>query len=212
VGFDGFTLDPPRRQLTRDSKVLHLTPKAFDLLVLLVEQAPRVVPKRELHERLWTDTFVSDATLVGVVKELRRVLDDRSGDRPLIRTVHRVGYAFSRTIDVSVPLQPLLHWLLLDERRIELRQGENVIGRDPTAVVWLDSASVSRRHARIVIDEHGVTLEDLGSKNGTMVGGLRVAGKRSLSDGDCISVGLARLLYRTAAADRTTETCIPSAR
>ena len=98
VCFDGFVLDRARRLLTREGEVLHLTPKAFDLLSLLVDQAPRVVPKSELHERLWKETFVSDATLVGVVKELRRVLDDRSSDRPIIRTAHRVGYAFCREL------------------------------------------------------------------------------------------------------------------
>ena len=55
---------------------VHLTPKAFDLLSLLVEAAPRVVPKREIHERLWRGGVVTDATLVGLVKEIRRALDD----------------------------------------------------------------------------------------------------------------------------------------
>ena len=62
-----------------------------------------MVPKSELHERLWKETFVSDATLVGVVKELRRVLDDRSPDLPIIRIAHRVGYAFCRPVGGSKP-------------------------------------------------------------------------------------------------------------
>ena len=94
VHFGSFTLDVPRRHLSRDATSIHVTPKAFDLLALLVEQAPRVVGKGELHERLWPGTFVSDATLVGLVKELRRALDDRDAGSPIIRTVHRVGYAF----------------------------------------------------------------------------------------------------------------------
>ena len=60
--------------MSRGAAIVHVTPKAFDLLQLLIEQAPRVVEKRELHERLWRGTFVSDATLVGLVKELRRGL------------------------------------------------------------------------------------------------------------------------------------------
>jgi len=131
VCFDGFVLGPARRQLTRDGEELHLTPKAFDLLALLVEQVPRVVSKRELHERLWKDTFVSDTTVVGVVRELRRVMDDRSHDRPIIRTIHRVGYAFCRPVGVSPPVSPLVeHWLLVDDRRIVLQPGENVIRRE----------------------------------------------------------------------------------
>ena len=87
-----------------------------------------------------------------------------------------------------------------------------MIGRDPAAIVWLDSAAVSRRHARIIVDGHGVRLEDLGSKNGTTIGNRRVIGACSLRDGDLICIGTTRLLYRTAAAVGTTETVSPSAR
>ena len=82
--------------MTRGGEDLHLTPKAFDLLLLLVEAAPRVVPKAELHTRLWPDSFVADTTLVGLVKEVRRVLGDTDAAAPLIRTVARVGYALRR--------------------------------------------------------------------------------------------------------------------
>lgn len=205
VCFDGFVLDRARRLLTREGEVLHLTPKAFDLLALLVDQAPRVVPKRELHESLWKETFVSDATLVGVVKELRRVLDDHSPDRPIIRTAHRVGYAFCRPVNGSKPARPgLAHWVLVDQRRIMLQPGENLIGRDPASTVCLDSADVSRRHARIIIDGGGVRLQDLGSKNGTKIGDRTVVGESSLQDGDAIDIGPSRLVYRTSAVGATT--------
>ena len=212
VCFDGFVLDRARRLLTREGEVLHLTPKAFDLLSLLVDQAPRVVPKRELHERLWKETFVSDATLVGVVKELRRVLDDRSSDRPIIRTAHRVGYAFCREVVGSKTPGPVLaHWVIVDQRRIMLQAVENMIGRDPASAVCLDSAAVSRRHACIVIDSQGVRLRDLGSKNGTTIGDRAVVGESSLRDGDVINIGPSRLVYRTSAAGATTETPSQSA-
>ena len=212
VHFDGFVLDRARRLLTREGEVLHLTPKAFDLLSLFVDQAPRVVPKRELHERLWKETFVSDATLVGVVKELRRVLDDRSSDRPIIRTAHRVGYAFCREVVGSKTPGPVLaHWVIVDQRRIMLQAVENMIGRDPASTVCLDSAAVSRRHACIVIDGQGVRLRDLGSKNGTTIGDRAVVGESSLRDGDVINIGPSRLVYRTSAAGATTETPSQSA-
>jgi DNA-binding winged helix-turn-helix (wHTH) protein len=206
VRFDGFVLDRARRLITRGGEALHLTPKAFDLLVLLVDEAPRVVPKKELHERLWKETFVSDATLVGVVKELRRVLDDRSPDRPIIRTAHRVGYGFCRPLDKPAPGAPAVaHWVLVDQRRIMLQAGENVIGRDPASIVCLDSTAVSRRHACIVIDDSGVRLRDLGSKNGTKIGDRPVVGESALLDGDSINIGPSRLVYRTSAAGATTE-------
>ena len=93
--FGSFALAIDSRRLTRAGADLHLTPKAFDLLALLVDAAPRVVPKAELHARLWPDTFVSDSTLVGLVKEVRRVLGDADADAPIVRTVARVGYAFA---------------------------------------------------------------------------------------------------------------------
>src|SRR5678815_1550977 len=83
VQFGPFVLDVVQHRLTRNGSEIHLTPMAFNLLALLVAEAPRVVPKQELHERLWPRTFVSEATLLGLVKELRRALDDREArDHP----------------------------------------------------------------------------------------------------------------------------------
>src|SRR5207253_11318258 len=59
-------------------------------------------------------------------------------------------------------------------REIALESAENVIGRDSGAVVWIDDSSVSRRHARIAVDEDGATIEDLSSKNGTYGQGRRI--------------------------------------
>ena len=101
--FGAFTLHADRRQLLRDGREVHLTPKAFDLLTLLVAHAPAVVPKREIHARLWPDTFVSDATLVGLVKEVRRALNDEQ-QGTVIRTAHRVGYAFAASQGVALSL------------------------------------------------------------------------------------------------------------
>jgi DNA-binding winged helix-turn-helix (wHTH) protein len=212
--FGPFTFDTARRQLTRGGTPIHLTPKAFDLLALLVTEAPRVVPKAELHERLWPGTFVSDATLVGLVKELRRALEDRDPRAPIIRTAHRVGYGFC--LDVAEGESPQLprqsHWVLAGSRRVPLRPGENVIGRDPACGVWIDSASVSRRHARILIDAAGAVLDDLGSKNGTLVNGLPLTGTVPLQSGDRIHVGSVLLIYRSSGSGMSTETQVDQPR
>jgi DNA-binding winged helix-turn-helix (wHTH) protein len=101
--FGSFVVDSDRRQLTSHvGGEIHLTPKAFDLLVLLVLEAPRIVRKGELHDRLWPRTFVSDATLAGLVKEIRRALDVHNSSTPLIRTAHGVGYAFAGELQASV--------------------------------------------------------------------------------------------------------------
>ena len=207
--FGPFVVDPQRRQLLRERQEVHLTPKAFDLLALLVAEAPRVVPKAELHERLWPGTFVVDATLVGVVKELRRALDDRDADNPIIRTAHRVGYAFCSPIQGSNSRRSQIsHWVVVQGRRIQLVPGENLIGRDPAAVVYLDFTGVSRRHARVVVEEGRVLLEDLGSKNGTRLREERLAAPATLRDGDRIHVGSIPMVYRASTSGMSTETQI----
>jgi DNA-binding winged helix-turn-helix (wHTH) protein len=208
--FGAFALDSDRRQLTRDDVEIHLTPKAFDLLALLAEEAPRVVRKTELHGRLWPGTFVSDATLVGLVKELRRALEDRDPRTPILRTAHGVGYAFAAPIDRgSVRPTPVSRWIVAGSRRIALTQGDNVIGREPTAAVLLDVAGVSRRHAQIAVGEHGAVLEDLGSKNGTRIGEIPVKGKVALHDGAQIHVGPVLIIYHASASGISTETVGP---
>ena len=205
--FGPFVLDAGRRQLLRNEHPTHLTPKAFDLLVLLVTEAPRVVNKRELHERLWPGTFISDATLAGLIKELRRALDDHTPDAPILRTAHRVGYAFCAPLDTAAPrLSRPWHWLVLRGRRVALAEGENVVGRDPVSEICLDDPSVSRRHARMVIDGEGVRLEDLGSKNGTTIRGETVREPRALVAGDRLVFGSVVAVYRTSASGMSTET------
>jgi DNA-binding winged helix-turn-helix (wHTH) protein len=212
--FGAYTLDSDRRLVTRDGDTIHLTPKAFDLLRLLVDEAPRVVHKHAIHERLWPGTFVSDATLVGLVKELRRALGDRNSSAPIVRTAHGVGYAFAAALDHAQARQSVVGcWIVRGGHRVALSDGENTIGRDPTAVVFLDVAGVSRRHARIVVDEGGVILEDLGSKNGTRVGGMAVTNRIALRDGDQIQLGPVLVVYHVSASGMSTETIVdPPAR
>ena len=205
--FGPWSLDLGRRQLVGGDGNVHLTPKAFDLLALLVAEAPRVVGKSRLHERLWPGTFVSDATLVGLVKELRRALDDRDSGSPVIRTAHRVGYAWNMPVTRDVgPAATAWHWVVVDGRSVPLAQGDQLIGRDPACSVWLDFASVSRRHARLVIADSNAHIEDLGSKNGTKVGNNVVAGAVRLRDGDRLAVGSVLLVYRTSISGLSTET------
>jgi len=209
VQFGAFALYSDRRQLLRDGVEVHLTPKAFDLLALLIDRAPAVVAKTEIHKRLWPDSFVSDATLLGLVKEVRRALRDNR-DRPLIRTAHRVGYAFvgAATTDAPPATQPpaQTHWLVVGTRRIALRDGVNVIGRDPDAAVWLDVSGVSRRHARIILENGTASLEDLGSKNGTLVADRPVTGRVALRHADRIQLATEILVFHVSDSGMSTAT------
>jgi DNA-binding winged helix-turn-helix (wHTH) protein len=211
VCFGTFALDSKQRQLTRDGEIIHLTPKAFDLLALLVTDAPRVIRKTELHERLWPGTFVSDSTLVSLVKELRRALSDRDAAKPIIRTAHGVGYAFAAPIErLPAPRAKISCWIVTGGRRVALSEGDNLIGRDPASSIFLDVAGVSRRHARIVVGEHAVLLEDLGSKNGTSLDGEPVKQNVTLHDGNRIQVGPILVIYHASATGMSTETVVDS--
>jgi DNA-binding winged helix-turn-helix (wHTH) protein len=214
VRFGAFTFDTDQRQLRRDDVEVHLTPKAFDLLALLIQEAPRVLHKGELHEQLWPGTFVSDATLVGLVKELRRGLDDRDPASRLIRTAFGVGYAFCGKVEGTHQTENRRRpeigegscWIVAGSRKIPLVAGEHIIGRDPASSVWLDVSGVSRRHARIVIDGHSARLEDLKSKNGTMIGERPVTRPTRLNDGDRVHVGPVLVVFHASASGISTAT------
>jgi DNA-binding winged helix-turn-helix (wHTH) protein len=206
VRFRDLLVDTDTRQLTRGGATVHLSPKAFDLLVLLVERRPAVVQKAELRERLWPGVHVVDAGLTNLIAEVRAAVDE-PGAPPLVRTVHRVGYAFSGdAVDVdagAVAGTPAgaRFWVVWNERAIVLAPGESVIGRDAASAVWVDDESVSRRHARIRVPaagtDPGTTIEDLNSTNGTYVRGRRVSAAAALENGDRIRVGTVTLVFRT---------------
>lgn len=204
--FHGFTLDTPQRLLLRDGESVHLTRKAFDLLAVLLEQAPAVVTKHDLHQRLWPETFVTDSTVAGVVKELRRALRRGAGVAPLVRTVHGVGYAFVGTLEPAGPTAYAGCWLTAGARRLRLAEGANDIGRDPNVAIWIDSRDASRRHARIVMHGGAASLEDLGSKNGTWLNERPVTAPTPLEDGDAVRIGTTLLVFTVSAAVASTAT------
>src|SRR5688500_16334993 len=90
-------LDTDARRLVCANQEVHLSPKEFELLKLLVESRPRALAKGELLERLWPGVFVSEASLAKVVSNNRDAVGHHE-DAPLIRTVHGYGYAFAATV------------------------------------------------------------------------------------------------------------------
>ena len=209
VTFGEFVLDRGTRQLRRGDDERRLGPKAFELLELLLEQRPNVVPRERIRDRIWPDTFVSESTLSSVVADLRAALDEDPKKPRLLRTVHGVGFAFcgpAVEAETRDRAGATVYRLVLEDREIVLRPGENLLGRVEEGVAWLDSPSVSRRHARIVVGEGGVLLEDLASKNGTFVGGERIEAPTRLADGDSFRLGRVRMKLRAGQADQPTRT------
>jgi len=206
-------LDFNARRLFRASHEVHLSPKAFELLKALVECRPRALAKSELLDRVWPGVFVSDASLVRVVNEIREAIGDHAREGHIVRTVHAFGYAFAAEVtNTSQPncvgatdRRPVC-WLISRTREIPLYEGEQIVGRDADANIGLDSTKVSRHHARFVVGGTQVTVEDLGSKNGTFVRGVRIAGETALEPGDTVRIGPDTFTLRIDVSLRPTET------
>jgi len=208
LAFGTFVFDSDRRQIERDGLPVHLSPKAYQLLECLIGAAPAVVARDTLYEKLWGESFVVDANLPNLVSEVRTALGDSHREPKFIRTAHRHGYAFVGCEAPPAATRFAVEW---GTRTFELRQGPNLLGRDESANVRIDSAGVSRTHAAIVIRGDEASLEDRGSKNGTFVGDERIDAPCALSGGDVVKLGSVRLtfLVRERVESTMTEAIAP---
>lgn len=209
VAFGDCTFDPGTRQLFRKGRPVHLSPKAFRLLEMLLGGRPRAFSKAEIHEKIWPEAVVSEVTLASLIAEIRDAIGEDAKDARFIRTVHGYGYAFAGTAaDVTPPASPAgdSHWKVIWEgREIPLAKGETILGRGQPSEIRIASESVSRRHARIVVTEDTVTVEDLGSTNGVYVGNRRIRDPERLQDGETIRIGPATLTLRRVSDTEITK-------
>src|SRR5258708_28353763 len=88
--FGQFRIDPQEQLLWREEEVVPLPPKVFATLLALVENAPRIVEKKELLKTVWPDTFVEESNLSQNVFSLRKIL----GEPECIENVPKRGYRF----------------------------------------------------------------------------------------------------------------------
>ena len=209
--FGAYSLDSRTRQLSRLGQDVTLSPKAFQLLLLLVENRSRAMSKHELQQQLWPSTFVLETNLAGLIAEIRRALEDTAENPTFVRTMHRFGYRFIgdvQEVDESGDSVERFTkcWLVWETMQVPLVEGENIVGRGTDASVWIDAAGVSRHHARISVRRGEATIEDLESKNGTYVGADRVASPRRLTDGDQIRLGSVVITFRVPQVPGPTET------
>jgi len=209
VRFASFVLDLDTRQLTRGSRPVQLSPKAFELLALLVADRPKVLARSVLQERLWPRTFVSDANLSNLIAELRAALRDSPRFPRFIRTAHGFGYAFcadATAAGMETTGSDIRHWIEWNGRRFPLAAGEHIVGRDADASIRIDHSTVSRRHARLNVTARGTILEDVSSKNGTFRGEVRLTSPVQLVDGDAIRVGSVLMTFHALRPFGTTAT------
>jgi DNA-binding winged helix-turn-helix (wHTH) protein len=208
--FDDLTFDSETRQLWTGKREVRLSPKAFDLLALLIANRPRAVSKAEIRDHLWPGTYVSESSLPSLVSEIRDVIADHRRKPGLIRTVHGFGYAFQSEREPAPQLvaqdDSRQGWLIGSTAEVALLPGENIVGREGEGVILVKSSTVSRRHARITLDAAGGVVEDLGSKNGTYVNDRRVEGSTPVADGDQIRIGSLLFTFRVSQSSTTTET------
>jgi DNA-binding winged helix-turn-helix (wHTH) protein len=211
IRFGDCVIDSETRELLVRGSGVHVSPKAFQFLELLLENRPRALSKAEIHEKLWPGTFVSDGTLTSLLAEVRSAIEDEAQEPKFVRTLHRFGYAFSGAAEEVRPPRRaraprVAYRLFWGPREIALEDGETVLGRDPDATAFIDHTSVSRHHARITITGDRVTVEDLQSKNGTFVGGKKLEGNTPLTDGDELKLGSVALTFRVFPLSGSTAT------
>jgi DNA-binding winged helix-turn-helix (wHTH) protein len=206
VRFGPFEVDLQTGELWCEGRPVALQDKPFRLLAALLERPGDLVTREQLRQSLWPQSVFTDFEhgLNKAVNKLRRALDDLTDEPRYVETLPRRGYRFVAPVaGASASPRPGACRLIHEGRTYPLAAGVNLIGRDSGAVVCLDAASVSRRHAEIVVTEGGASLRDLGSKNGTFRGEVRVKGEISLADGDEIRIGTVRVLFRATARDST---------
>ncbi|MEO8432092.1 MAG: FHA domain-containing protein [Acidobacteriota bacterium] len=207
-------MDSETRELSRDGRPVHVTPMGFRLLQVLIEKRPKALSKEQLHDLLWPRSFVSDATLTGLVKEVRAAIGDDAKAPRFIRTVAAFGYAFSGDVaeESSGEAGGSRFRIIGLGREAPLAEGENILGRGPESVLWIENDTVSRAHAKIRICRGSATLEDLSSKNGTFLRGRRLETSATLEDGDEIRVGDVPLRFRAHSTPGSTQSAIQADR
>ena len=207
-------VDVGGRLVRRSGREIRLPPKAFDLLAILVQNRPNAVSHAHLHASLWPGVHVSETSLAALVTQLRKALDDAADEGQIIRTLHRVGYAFIGdavvTGEAMLPRASIATILWRGTSYDVLPTGEAIIGRDRDTAIRIDADSVSRRHARLHVSGSEVLIEDLGSKNGTWINGERIREAVPLTDGTTFRVGSETLHFEKNADARSTRTMADS--
>lgn len=204
VRFGSCVFDSATRTLSRGGEPVPLSPKAFALLELLIEASPAAVAKDALYERLWPDTYVEQGNLHNLVSEIRAAIRDH--DHEILRTVHRFGYAFAAAHTMTANASSFV--VVAGNEQIPLHEGSNTIGRDSVCEIVINAPDVSRQHARLILEGDVITLEDLGSKNGTFIGTTPVTTRVEVRDVDEIMIGRNPIRLRRVQQPATTKTAL----
>jgi DNA-binding winged helix-turn-helix (wHTH) protein len=215
-------VDPMSCRLVSDGVEVSLEPKVMDLLVYLAARHGRVASRTEILDGVWSSRFVVESVLTRAISLLRRGLGDDARSPTYIETIPRRGYRVIAPVrrlepgDATPGQEPLtpdvpppIYWILrTDTGRVVLNEGTAIIGRDVDAEVFLDADDVSRHHARITVSGDRAVLEDLGSKNGTLLNGHRVSDPVPLRHLDVIVAATVRLVVHARPTNAETESVV----
>jgi DNA-binding winged helix-turn-helix (wHTH) protein len=215
--FGEFELDVAAYALRRAGQRCKLEKIPMEVLVLLVQKAGILVNRTEIRAALWgSDVFVDqDAAINTAIRKIRRALGDDAEHPRFVETVVGKGYRFIAplvTHGAALPVERsgadtdgvssngldhrLPNYLVTrGKRQFVLDTGENLLGRDADATVYIDHPSVSRRHARISIDSARAVLEDLESRNGTFLDGREIETPTEIHHGAIIGLGPITLTF-----------------
>jgi DNA-binding winged helix-turn-helix (wHTH) protein len=204
--FGPFELDTRAGELRRNDERVAVTPKVFQLLLMLVENPGTLITKREFLDKIWGETNVEEGSVTRAITRLRSALNDNASRPEYVETVPRRGYRFVAAVQRTDQAAKSSFQLVVGERRYPLKEGQNVVGRADDCEVSLELPSISRHHAVITVDGNRITLRDLRSKNGTFIAGRRIDGTVDVSDCRQIRLGSVTLVVLSAAGDPSTLT------
>ncbi len=144
--FGPFRFDPARPRLTRDGEIISLTPKALEILLVLVQDGGTLVEKEELMRKVWPDTFVEEGNLSVHIFALRKALGETIDGKGYIETIPKLGYRFIGSVQEIAPNGAELvverHTLSRVVVEEELETAEDVVmARQPLALLPSDQTS-----------------------------------------------------------------------
>jgi len=216
--FGEFELDLAAYALRHAGERVKLEKIPMEVLILLVECESALVERRQIQAALWgPDVFVEhDSAINTAVRKVRHALGDDAEEPRFIETVVGKGYRFIAPVERVGPDSPApssggrrrafpRYCVTRGRQEFILDAGENLLGRDANARVYVDHPSVSRRHARISVGPGPAILEDLKSRNGTFVDGRRLGAPTEIRHGAIIALGPITLTFLVLSGPASTK-------
>lgn len=230
---DDWIVEPQLNRVSNGEVSVRIEPKTMEVLLCLAGHAGEVVSRRDLVDAVWTVEFITESTVNHAVADLRKALDDDAREPRFIETIPKRGYRLlispgghpqkefparrpaahrgplAVIIDQEVSLGKragsgsIGHFLFLAETRIPLRGNPVVFGRGEDADIQILVPEVSRRHARMEFEPLTTAIEDLGSKNGTLINNTPIVNRHELRSGDTIGIGPTTMIYRRFSEEST---------